>query len=164
MSERDSTLKVVEADLARPEHQGAVCELLDAYARDPQGGGRPLGEDILKRLAPALSEHPTTLILLAYDGARPVGIAACFRGFSTFAARPLLNLHDLAVIPEYRGRGVGRMLLAAVEAKARELGCCRVTLEVLAANPARKLYEAMGYASPEYYEGSGEALFLAKTM
>ena len=43
-------------------------------------------------------------------------------------------------------------LLAAVEEKARALGCTKVTLEVLEANPARKLYEAMGYASPVYYK------------
>ncbi len=164
MSVRDSTIEIVEADLARAEHQRAVREMLDAYARDPQGGGQPLGDDVRERLVPALREHPTTVILLAYDGERPVGIATCFRGFSTFAARPLLNLHDLAVIPEYRGNGVGRMLLAAVEKEARGLGCCRVTLEVLEANPARKLYEAMGYASPEYYKGSGQALFLAKSI
>ena len=130
----------------------------------PPGGGQPLGEDVRTRLIPALREHPTTVILLAFDGTRPVGIATCFRGFSTFAARPLLNLHDLAVIPEYRRRGVGRQLLAAVEDKARSLGCTKVTLEVLEANPARQLYAAMGYASPIYYKGSGPALYLTKSL
>jgi len=164
MSSRHSTIEIVEADLARPEHQRAVCEMLDAYARDPMGTGRPLDEDVRARLVPALREHPTTVILLAYDDARPVGIAACFRGFSTFSARPLLNLHDLSVIAEYRGQGVGRLLLAAVEEKARALGCMKVTLEVLEANPARKIYEAMGYASPDYQNGAGQALFLSKAV
>jgi GNAT superfamily N-acetyltransferase len=164
MSKYDSTIEIVEVDLALPEHQQAVCEMIDAYARDPMGGGQPLAADVGERLIPELRKHPTTVILLAYDGRRPVGVAASFRGFSTFAARPLLNLHDLAVIPEYRGRGVGRKLIAAVEEKARALGCCRVTLEVLADNPARRLYESMGYVSPEYYKGSGQALFLAKQL
>ena len=62
---------------------------------------------------------------MAYDGARPVGIATCFHGLSTFVARRLLNLHDLAVIPEYRGKGVGRRLLAAVEDKARAWAAAR---------------------------------------
>src|SRR5262245_36641587 len=164
MSQLDSTVEIVEADLTLAEHQRAVCEMIDAYARDPMGGGQPLAADVCERLIPELREHPTTVILLAFDGTRPVGIAACFRGFSTFAARPLLNLHDLAVIPEYRRRGVGRQLLEAVEEKARALGCSKVTLEVLEANPARVLYEAMGYASPEYYKGSGPALFLTKSV
>jgi GNAT superfamily N-acetyltransferase len=162
MSRDDSTIEIVNADLTLPDHQQAVCAMLDAYASDPTGGGRPLEPDVSERLVPALREHPTTAILLAFDGAKPVGIAVCFRGFSTFAARPLLNLHDLAVLPEYRGRGIGRRLLLAVEQKARTLGCTKVTLEVLEANPARRLYTALGYASPEYYQGSGPALFLTK--
>jgi GNAT superfamily N-acetyltransferase len=159
-----STIAIVDAVLTRPEHQDAVRELLDAYASDPMGGAQPLDDDVRERLVPALREHPTTVILLALDGDRPVGIATCFRGFSTFAARPLLNLHDLSVIAEYRGQGVGRKLLAAVEDKARELGCVKVTLEVLEANPACKLYDSAGYASPIYYKGSGQALFLTKSL
>lgn len=164
MSDTGAEITVVDAELTCLEHEVAVMEMLNAYAGDPQGGGQPLDDDVRSRLIPALREHPTTVILLAFDGPRPIGIATCFRGFSTFAARPLLNLHDLAVIPEYRGRGVGRRLLAAVEGKARELGCNKVTLEVLEANPARKLYAAMGYASPVYYKGSGQAFFLTKSV
>jgi ribosomal protein S18 acetylase RimI-like enzyme len=73
-------------------------------------------------------------------------LAVCFFGFSTFQARPLLNIHDLAVVPEYRGRGVGRALLEAAEARAAERGCCKLTLEVQDANPrARQLYERYGF-------------------
>lgn len=164
MSESEASCTIVDADLNCAEHASAVLEMLDAYASDPQGGGQPLGEQVRARLVPALREHPTTVILLAFDDRRPIGIATCFRGFSTFSARPLLNLHDLAVIPEYRGRGIGRQLLAAVEEKARSLGCTKVTLEVLEANPARALYSAMGYTSPVYYKGSGQALFLSKSL
>src|SRR5688572_21625137 len=117
MRSDESEISIVEADLSRPDHAEAVREMVDAYARDPMGAGRPLAEDVRERLVAALGEHPTTMILLAYDGPRPVGIAVCFRGFATFSARPLLNLHDLAVIPEYRGRGFGGKLLAAVEEK-----------------------------------------------
>jgi len=164
LSVSDATITIVDAELTCPEHEAAVLEMVEAYANDPSGGGQPLDDDVRARLIPGLRAHPTTVILLAFDGTRPVGIAACFRDFSTFSARPLLNLHDLAVIPEYRGRGVGRKLLTAVEEKARSLGCTKVTLEVLEANPARKLYESMGYASPIYYKGSGQALFLTKSV
>jgi GNAT superfamily N-acetyltransferase len=159
-----SPIEVMEADLALPDHQRAVLEMEDAYALDLFGNGRPLEDEVRERLVEGLREHPTTVILLAYDGPRPVGIATCFRGFSTFAARPILNLHDLSVIAEYRGRGIGRKLLAAVEDKARELGCAKVTLEVLEANPARNLYDTAGYKSPIYGEGSGQALFLTKPV
>jgi ribosomal protein S18 acetylase RimI-like enzyme len=98
--------------------------------------------------------------------AEAVGVAVCFVGFSTFKARPLLNIHDLAVIPTHRGRGVGRKLLDAVERKARERGCCSVTLEVLEKNVgARRLYAAAGFGQPTYNEGQGGgALFLSKPL
>jgi len=159
-----ASIVVVEADFDRTEHQQAICEMLDAYSRDPMGNSRPLEPDVRERLVPALREHPTAVVLLAFDGERPVGIATCFQGLSTFVARRLLNLHDLSVISEYRGRGVGRSLLAAVEAKARELGCCKVTLEVLENNPARQIYEAAGFIAPDYGNGAGQSLFLAKPL
>jgi GNAT superfamily N-acetyltransferase len=128
------------------------------------GNGRPLPAAVLERLVPALRDHPTAVVLIAFDGSRPVGIANSFQGMSTFVARRLLNLHDLAVIPEYRGKGVGRLLMSAVEAKARELGCCKVTLEVLEGNPARQIYEASGYVSLDYGNGAGRSLFLTKVL
>jgi len=57
-------------------------------------------------LGDGLRKHPTTLIFLALDRDQPVGIVTCFVGFSTFAARPLVNVHDLHVTKDYRRRGV----------------------------------------------------------
>ena len=139
-------LVIVEADLDDPKHQDAVLALINAYARDPMGNGQDLSESVRQALIPGLRRHPTSLIFLAFDGQEPVGIAVCFLGFSTFAARPLLNIHDLAVIPAYRGRGVGRRLLEHVEAKGRELGCCKLTLEVREDNhTAQQLYWRVGF-------------------
>lgn len=88
---------IVKADLDRPEHQSAIVALTAAYALDVMGNGGPLPADVLERLVPGLKAHPTTVILLAYVDGAAVGIATCFLGFSTFAARPLVNIHDLAV-------------------------------------------------------------------
>src|SRR5688572_17379122 len=103
-----SALAIVQADLDRPEHQAAVVALVDAYAQDPMGNGAPLSDEVKAALVPGLRRHPTTLVLLAYLGERAVGVAVCFLGFSTFAARPLLNVHDLGVLPAFRGCGIGR--------------------------------------------------------
>ncbi len=157
--------EVIEADLGTSDHRDAVRALTAAYALDPMGNSGPLPESTLDRLVDGLRDHPTTMILLAYSGDEPVGIATCFRGFSTFAARPLLNLHDLAVLPEYRGRGIGQRLLAAVEAKARQLGCCKVTLEVQENNDrARRVYGEAGFAQSVYGESAGGALFYSKPL
>lgn len=95
-------VEIVEADLDRPEHQHAVLDLTDAYAGDPMGNGKPLSAEVRGALIPGLRQHPTTVIFLAYQGTSAIGIANCFIGFSTFAARPLINISDLAVLPDYR--------------------------------------------------------------
>ena len=158
-------IQIVEPDLLhRPEHRQAVLDLVDAYSRDPMGDGKPLRDDVRHRLVPGLAAHPTTLILLAYDGELPVGIAVCFRGFSTFQARPLVNIHDLAVLPEHRGRGIGKALLEAVADRARGLGCCKVTLETQEKNPARRLYEAVGFVRDVHVPEAGAAIFMARPL
>jgi len=137
---------VVDADLDAPAHRAAVLAVLDSYASDPIGGGEPLRPEVRDRLVPSLRAHPTTCVLLAFAATEPVGIAVCFLGFSTFQARPLLNVHDLAVVPEWRGRGVGRRLLHAAEERARQCGCCKLTLEVQEDNPrALGLYRSFGF-------------------
>jgi len=159
------SIQILEANLDLPTHQQAVLKLVDAYSMDPMGDGKPLSDEARKRLLPGLRQQPTTLILLAYKGDQPVGIAVCFGGFSTFAARPLINIHDLAVLPEYRGQGIGRRLLEAVERKARELGCCKLTLEVQEKNrKAKAVYEAAGFTHAVHQEGAGQCLFLSKRL
>jgi GNAT superfamily N-acetyltransferase len=139
-------LRICDADLSDPAHAAGIVHVLDSYASDPRGGSEPLRSDVRARLVPALRAHPTTLVLLALDAERPIGVAVCFFGFSTFAARPLLNVHDLAVVPELRGKGVGRALLAGVEERARARGCCKLTLEVQDDNArARHLYASFGF-------------------
>ncbi|OPL13931.1 MAG: hypothetical protein AVO39_02740 [delta proteobacterium MLS_D] len=156
---------IVEADLSLREHQEAIVELIDSYARDPMGNGEPLSPDVREALVPGLRKHPTTMIFIAFRDSRAVGIALCFKGFSTFTARPLVNIHDLAVLPEYRGEGIARRLLEAVEEKSRRIGCCKLTLEVLEYNThARRVYEAAGFGKPRYNGGTGGTRFLVKEL
>jgi len=154
---------VVEADLENPRHQRAVVAMVNTYARDPMGRGQDLPAEVLRDLVPGLQRHPTSLIFLAFDGDVPVGIAVCFVGFSTFAARPLINIHDLAVAPRFRGRGIGRQLLEQVEARARALGCCKLTLEVAAENTlAQELYRTVGFRNIDDGGGRARMWFLEK--
>ncbi len=161
----NESVTIVEADLAVPDHTRAIVALTAAYACDALGNGAALPEDVLQRLVAGLAAHPTTMVLLASVGRQFVGIATCFVGFSTFAARPIINVHDLYVAESARGRGVGRGLLAAVEAIARQRGCAKLTLEVQEMNHrARHLYEAVGFAQAVYSPGNGGALFFAKSL
>jgi ribosomal protein S18 acetylase RimI-like enzyme len=153
------------ADYRDPRDAADVVALLDAYARDPMGGGTPLGEEVKARLAGDLAANPQAFSLIARIDDTAVGLANCFIGYSTFAAAPLVNIHDVAVLPGHRGAGIGTALMAAVEAEALKRGACKITLEVLSGNhPAKALYASLGYGDYELDPASGHALFWQKRL
>lgn len=145
------TVAIVKADLTDAGHQRAVLAMMDAYSCDPMGDGKPLSEYARENLISGLIEHPTTVVFLVFEDSTPCGIAACFRGFSTFAAKPLLNISDFYIEPRLRGNGIGKKLLLAIERDALATGCCRLTLEVQQNNPvARAVYENFGFRQAIY--------------
>lgn len=141
-----ASLRIRRADLDNAQDAADVLRLTDHYAQHPMGGSKPLPADVAGRLIDALRAHPTTMIFLAYLDGKAVGIATCFLGFSTFAAKPLVNVHDLAVHRDFQSRGIGRRLLQHVIEQAREQGCASVTLEVKKDNTTgRGLYASLGF-------------------
>lgn len=160
-----SPVEIVQVDFANLGHREGVVAMVNAYASDPQVGGISLPPDVLESLGERLARHPTTVAWLATEGEVPVGVLVGFFGFSTFAARPLLNLHDLAVIDSHRGRGIGRRLLATAEAHAREQDCCAMTLEVRGDNlSAQRLYRQMGFDVAERIEPPTSFAFCKKRL
>jgi len=143
---RATDVTILDADLSRAEHQDALVKMLDAYMRDPMEGGEPPSERVKRELVPGLRAHPACYVFLAYRDGSPVGFTICFLGFSTFNARPLINIHDIFVDSSVRVMGIGARLLERVEGKARELNCCGITLEVREDNRvARGLYRKVGF-------------------
>ncbi len=135
---------IVDGDLSRVDHQRAIVAMLDAFTLDQDG--EPLSAQAKRDMIPGLRAHPACYIFLAYRDDAPIGFSICFLGFSTFMARPLLNIHDIFVDSSARGLGIGAMLLERIEAKARDLNCARITLEVKQDNHiARALYRKTGY-------------------
>jgi GNAT superfamily N-acetyltransferase len=160
-----ATIRISSADLHTDADGAAVLRLLDAYAADPMGDGRGLCPETRATLIPALRRIPGAVVLLARADAEPVGVAVCFTGFSTFRARGLLNIHDFAVLPNWRRHGVGRRLLRAVEDTAHALGYCKVTLEVRADNAAAlALYHRQGYGAGASDGRPAQYLFLEKRL
>ena len=160
-----SKLRFVRADLSNPEHTRAIVELLNQYALDPMGGGLPLTDDTRAQLPAALAARSDYHAILARDGEHWIGLCDCFEGFSTFACRPLLNIHDVFVAYNYRGRGIAQQMIEHAELVADELGCCKMTLEVLSDNQAAKSsYRKLGFKPYQLDAQFGNAEFWHKQV
>ena len=73
-----------------------------------------------------LFDKQAARVIFALEGDREVGFALYFHNFSTFLGRSGIYLEDLFVLPEYRGRGYGKALLAHLAALAKSEGCGRL--------------------------------------
>jgi ribosomal protein S18 acetylase RimI-like enzyme len=163
-----AAVRVCRADYANASHANALVTVLDAYARDPMGGGEGLSEFARRNVVSGLAARPQAFSVLAFANstdAVPVGLVNCIEGFSTFASKPLVNVHDLAVLPQYRGHGVARKMLALVEELALERGACKLTLEVLEGNAAAvSLYARAGFKNYQLGSAMGSAQFMQKYL
>ncbi len=158
-------LAVRRVDYQDQAQAQALVMLLDAYARDPMGGGEGLSPEVKSRLCRDLAQRSDAVSFIAWEDAQPLGLINCIEGYSTFKAQPLMNIHDIAVLPAHRGRGVGQALLAAAEAHARERGCCKLTLEVLTGNRvALRSYQRFGFAPYVLDPSAGQASFMQKWL
>ena len=160
-----TAITVCRADYANPTHARSLVHLLDAYASDPMGGGEGLNDFAKANLVLCLAARPQAYSVLAYAGKVPVGLVNCIEGFSTFACRPLVNVHDVAVLSAYRGRGIADQMLALCEVIAREREACKMTLEVLQGNVgAIRAYERFGFAGYQLGSTMGQAGFMQKWL
>jgi ribosomal protein S18 acetylase RimI-like enzyme len=156
---------ILSADLSLQEHADATVWLLNEYAKDDMGGGTELTEFTRQNLIAELKKRPNIHVILAFVDENPAGLALCIEGFSSFDCKPLLNIHDLVVARAYRGRGLSKRLLGKVEETATELGCSKLTLEVLEGNRvAQSAYRAFGFDGYELRPETGKAMFWQKKI
>ena len=159
------SVRILPADYGNKIHAQALVTLLDAYACDPAGGGEPLSDFTKANVVRELGRRPQVFSVLAFDSSEPVGLVNAIEGFSTFACRPLVNVHDVVVTASHRGRGIAALMLAEVERIARERGACKLTLEVLSGNAgAIRLYKRVGFADFQLDPAMGRAQFLQKWL
>jgi len=133
-----------EIRVARPGDQAAIRSLVVAlavYEREP---------DAVKATEADLAEAlfgPDALAecLLAERDGKALGLALYFRNFSTWTGKTGIYLEDLFVVPEARGLGVGKALLATLAGIAVTRGYARLEWAVLDWNtPAIGFYQALG--------------------
>jgi ribosomal protein S18 acetylase RimI-like enzyme len=153
------------ADYKQPRDRAAIELLMSHYALDPMGGGEALPDKVLSGLCDALADVANAATILIFDGEKPAALATVLQGFSSFKCKPLLNIHDVIVLPAYRGQGLAQRLMSEVEKLARRRGCCKVTLEVLQGNTvAQAVYRRCGFAAYELDPELGQALFWQKEL
>ena len=128
---------------ALPEDTGLILRFIRGLAEYEGMTDQVVAtEELLRR---QLFERKNAEVLFVLEGEREVGFALFFHNFSTFLGRSGLYLEDLFVLPEARGRGYGKALLARLAAIARERGCGRMEWSCLDWNqPSIDFYLSLG--------------------
>lgn len=158
-------LHIDRADLNKPRDAADYRAQLNLYAKDAMGVGRSLPGELLGKVTEDLAKLPNAKIYLARQGTQAAGFATCFTGYSTFRAMPLWNIHDIAVTPELRGRGIATAMIEQIARDAAEAGCCKLTLEVREDNPvAERLYRHLGFAASRNDEQEIPYRFLERQL
>lgn len=158
-------VQIIRADYTIPQHQTDIIFLLNSYALDQMGGGEPLSPFVQKSLVAELAARPYAFSILCYVDGKPAGLANCFEGFSSFACKPLINIHDLVVLSEFRSMGLSQRILKEIESIAVSKGCCKITLEVLEGNTTAKgAYRKFGFSGYQLDPKMGDAVFWTKGL
>ena len=151
----------IKTRLATVEDVPAVLGFIQALA-DYEKLSHAVGanEELLREHL--FGPRPAAEVILAEEDGVPVGFAAFFQTFSTFVGQPGIWLEDILVLPEYRGLGVGRILLREVARIAFERKAGRLEWSVLDWNtPAIEFYRKVGAVAQDdwtTYRITGESL------
>ena len=100
-------------------------------------------EEILRESL--FGKKPSAEVVFGYLDNQPVSYAVYFYNFSTFIGKKGLYLEDLFVLPELRGKGIGKKMLLNLIKKAVDENCGRMEWAVLDWNePAINFYKSLG--------------------
>jgi ribosomal protein S18 acetylase RimI-like enzyme len=159
------TIRIIQANYNDKQHGRHIIEMLDCYAQDPMGGNQALSDFTAQNLVFELANRKNAISILAYVEGQPAGLLNCFEGFSTFKCKSLINIHDLIVATEFRGKGLSTKMLKMVEEIAIERNCCKLTLEVLENNViAINSYKKFGFENYQLDPIMGKAEFWQKNL
>lgn len=157
--------EVINADLENKQHAEAYLALMSHYASDPMGGGEDISDFAKQHLISTLLKRSDVFIVLIFIDGKPAALLTAIEGFSTFACKPLFNIHDVVVHRDFRGQGLTKHLFGKIEEVAKQRDCCKITLEVLSGNEvACNAYKALGFSDYQLDPAFGSALFWTKKL
>ncbi|UYM18323.1 GNAT family N-acetyltransferase [Endozoicomonas euniceicola] len=158
-------IEVIEVDYTNQQQAEDLAALLNEYAKDPMGGNESLDPYVRENLAKELNKVPNAFSILCYVDKKPAAFANCFESFSTFKCKPLINIHDIAVKYDFRGKHLSQIILDKIEYIANRRQCCKITLEVLNGNAAaKKAYQKFGFEPYQLDGDTGNAEFWQKEL
>jgi ribosomal protein S18 acetylase RimI-like enzyme len=140
-------IEILECNFNDPKHCEGVTMLLNHYMASAMGGSltshsHEKGEQVIE----GLRSHPSKVILLARLNTEFVGLIIGYINFATFSARPFINIHDVVVLENHQGTGIGKKLLQGIIERSKILNCSKITLEVREDNlSAKHLYKYFGF-------------------
>jgi ribosomal protein S18 acetylase RimI-like enzyme len=134
---------MIEIRRAGPSDVDLIAPLFDAYRGFyGRASDLPLAHGFLAERV----GREESVVLLAVDETTPCGFTQLYPLFSSLRCRAIWMLSDLFVVPDRRGGGVGRRLMEAAHAFAKEQGAASIELDTAHTNtPAQTLYESLGY-------------------
>jgi ribosomal protein S18 acetylase RimI-like enzyme len=148
-------MQLVKVDLNNEEHCFALLSLLSDYMQDEMGIGEAMPVELGPKIINGLKKHPGYLGFLVNVNNEYAGLANCNLVFSTWKAKPIINIHDFTVSSKFRKKGVGQFLMNSIINYAEEHGYCRINLEVRHDNiKAQNLYRKTGFVEcdpPNYF-------------
>ncbi|MBI3050305.1 MAG: GNAT family N-acetyltransferase [Acidobacteria bacterium] len=151
----------VRIETVREQDVALLLRLIKALAEYERLSGEVVATEPMLRDA-LFGPAPSAEAALAYVGPDAVGFAVWFYNYSTFVGRPGLYLEDVFVLPDWRGRGIGRALLRHLARIAVARGCGRMEWAVLDWNePAIRFYHSLGAQAMDgwtVYRLTGNAL------
>lgn len=163
----NSIVNIKKVDFTSQSEAKTLIELLNQYALDPMGGAKALDQKVIDSLPKSLAERTDVLSFIAYEKntGKAIGMLNAFEGYSTFAGKPLANIHDVYVKPEWRGKKIAQSLILSLEQLAIERRYCKLTMEVLDKNfTAKRAYQRLGFSGYELDPEIGQAVFWQKEI
>ena len=104
-------IEIRQIDYTNADDANNLVYLLSNYALDPMGGEEELPAFVKENLASSLAKLPHAFSIICTVDGKPAALSNCFYAFSTFACAPLINIHDVIVLEEFRGLGLSQKLL-----------------------------------------------------
>lgn len=134
---------MIEIHRAGPADVDAIAPLFDAYRGFY---GRPSDLQLARTFLADRLGAGESVVLFAVDQGTACGFTQLYPLFSSLRCRPTWMLSDLFVAPQQRRGGIGRLLMDAAHAFARERGAAAIELDTAHTNTAAQaLYESLGY-------------------